>query len=287
MLRKTLLALLPVGVILGLSLLQRALAPSGPPPEALAAASPAERAVAPLTVDWPLAMLVAPPAARTPAPAAPAPTQEAPAESQPTPLPGEPPALPPLAPPGKGAPGLPPGFAPGFPPLALPGKDTPPAAKDAPALPPGWPPAFPPATPPAKDTPPAPAAKDTPALPPGWPPAFPPLAPPTGQADFSTPEATVRTFIQACTAKNADLMSQCLSAQAEGELKAMRDKQLTPEQLEQIKGAAEGATILDTTDVTLAGARVTVKLPARGNRPEGNDTFNMVKEGDAWRIRDF
>jgi hypothetical protein len=123
------------------------------------------------------------------------------------------------------------------------------------------------------------------------PPAAPSPEPPaetpekTGGADFSRPESAVATFIDACTAKDAELIAQCFSTHADGEFAALARGEAGEEDLEELKRMFEGASIVDTTMAQdESSAVVRVKLQWEGRNHED---LVLADEGGAWKIRSF
>jgi hypothetical protein len=103
--------------------------------------------------------------------------------------------------------------------------------------------------------------------------------------EFATPEAAVQTFFKACAAKDVDLLSRCFASTSEGEFKSLRDKTVTDDMLEELKGMFAGAAITKTVyrdDPNRATVHVSLTLEGRSK-----ESLYMVKEGAAWKIRGF
>lgn len=103
------------------------------------------------------------------------------------------------------------------------------------------------------------------------------------KADFSTPEATVKTMIAAVTANDADVLSATFSPQAEGEFEDVRMKTLSRDDWAEFKRMFDGAQVLETfiNPDTPDEAVVRVQLK------EGEERIHLAKEGSNWRIRGF
>jgi hypothetical protein len=98
----------------------------------------------------------------------------------------------------------------------------------------------------------------------------------------TAPEAAVRTFLRAAEAKDIHLLSQCFAAACAEAFKSVREKTATPQELDVLKDMATGATLAGTRDATPASATVDLKT-----RDGATEDFQLVKEGDAWKVKDF
>ena len=103
------------------------------------------------------------------------------------------------------------------------------------------------------------------------------------QADFTSPEAVVKTMIAAIDARDADLLSKCFSSEAKGEFTALREKRVSESDWVEMKrmfdGALVGETFLRPDDPNRAV--VSVQLKSRAER------ISVVKEGRGWGIVGF
>jgi uncharacterized protein YyaL (SSP411 family) len=102
-------------------------------------------------------------------------------------------------------------------------------------------------------------------------------------ADFSNPRAAVATFLKACNAEDADLLSRCFSKECEKEFASLRDKTASVKEIRELKEFFEGASILEVKEEGTS-ARVRVKLEWRGR---GEETLHLTKEADRWLIFGF
>jgi hypothetical protein len=102
------------------------------------------------------------------------------------------------------------------------------------------------------------------------------------KADFSTPFLAMATFLDACAAKDLNLLSQCFAEQAEEEFQAIRDKKIGPEELDDFVGLFKGGNIASVKEKGSA-ASVDVKLTG----PRDQETFSLVKENGQWKIVEF
>lgn len=100
---------------------------------------------------------------------------------------------------------------------------------------------------------------------------------------FSTPDAAVTTFFEAAETKDVEVLSVCFSKNSDGEFRSLVEKTTSDEMLDELRDMFQGATIT-STDASDQEAVVEVALP---NFDRGEETLNLVKEGDAWRIRGF
>ena len=103
--------------------------------------------------------------------------------------------------------------------------------------------------------------------------------------DWSTPDHATKTFFRACEEMDLDVLAECFSTNSEREFKPLRDKTANDAMLEDLRDMFTGAEILDV-DIFEDGksCAVKVKLNWSGRKSE---TLNLVREGDAWRIRGF
>ena len=100
-------------------------------------------------------------------------------------------------------------------------------------------------------------------------------------ADFSTPESTVETFINAAMEKDVEILSQCFSERSPGEWDDLRYKRSTDKDLSQGKKFVSGGTIIKTEMDGTDAAIVFVKFKSR------DEKIHMVKENGRWYIGDF
>jgi hypothetical protein len=103
-------------------------------------------------------------------------------------------------------------------------------------------------------------------------------------ADFSTPLLAVKTFLDACAAKNLNLLSQCFAEEAEEEFQAIREKTISREDLDEFVGIFKGATITVAKE-EFKGNSASVGVKFAGDR--GQETLVLVKENGQWKILEF
>ncbi len=101
-------------------------------------------------------------------------------------------------------------------------------------------------------------------------------------ADFSTSLLAVKTFLDACAAKNLNLLSQCFAEQAEDEFQAIREKTVSREELDEFVSIFKGATIIATKE---KGNSASVGVKFIGDR--GQESLSLVKENGQWKIVEF
>ena len=102
------------------------------------------------------------------------------------------------------------------------------------------------------------------------------------KANFSTPLLAVRTFLDACAAKNLNLLSQCFAEEGEEEFQAIREKTISREELDEFVSIFKGATITATKE---KGNSASVGVKFAGDR--GQETLVLVKENGQWKIVEF
>jgi TPR repeat protein len=105
----------------------------------------------------------------------------------------------------------------------------------------------------------------------------------TAKPDFSTPQAALRTFFRACDARDAKLLSQCISIHAQGEFEPLLNQTAPPKLIDALQAMFKGATITGTDTAGEAGYILLVKLPARGDE----EAIELHKDKDGWKILDF
>ena len=103
--------------------------------------------------------------------------------------------------------------------------------------------------------------------------------------DFSTPEATVNTFITAGAAKDVDALSMCFSMTVEKEFAGFAAKEATEEDLRLLAEMMSTASVVQTSmKAGGTSAAVEIKMNWEGRTEE---TINVVKEGEDWKIQGF
>lgn len=100
------------------------------------------------------------------------------------------------------------------------------------------------------------------------------------KGDFSTPKATVETFITAGSNKDADLLSQCFHAESPGEFGKLREKTTSAKELDELATFVQGAMVGDVQEKG-DSAVVSVAFKKR------NEKISMKKSGNDWKILDF
>ena len=103
------------------------------------------------------------------------------------------------------------------------------------------------------------------------------------EPDFSTPEATVNTFLQAIASTDIDLLSECFSVNAEEEFTPIREKKVSESDWTELQELFDGAEITDTA-IAEDDESATVHLKGVKRRAEA---LYLVREGDGWKIRGF
>jgi tetratricopeptide (TPR) repeat protein len=122
--------------------------------------------------------------------------------------------------------------------------------------------------------------------------------------DFSTPEATINTFIRSATTGNAEVLSRCFHERAAGEFDDFRNNTLNQKQLTGIASMLKNAKIAgvdihtssggvvsktDTSRKKSGRVVVTVDMP---NHPRGQEYISLVPTDkglwtEHWQIVDF
>lgn len=100
------------------------------------------------------------------------------------------------------------------------------------------------------------------------------------KGDFSTPRATVETFIMAGTNRDADLLSRCFDASSPGEFRKYRDKTASQKEMDEMAEFVQHAQVTDSKE-SGDNAIVSVKFKKR------NEEITMKKSADGWKIVDF
>jgi len=103
------------------------------------------------------------------------------------------------------------------------------------------------------------------------------------EPDFSTPEAAVETFIQACEDNDLDLMSECFSENASQEFESVRDKTIKSRDLARLTRRFKGGRLGAKEKIGSTAVSVDVT-------PKGRDTIEVIilhKEDGKWKIRTF
>jgi hypothetical protein len=106
---------------------------------------------------------------------------------------------------------------------------------------------------------------------------------PADEADFSSPEAAVETFIRACEDNDLDLISECFSEKAAEQFDSVRDKSISSRELGKLTRRFKGGKIGATDEISDTSASVDV-------RPKGGGDIEVVilyKEDDEWKIGNF
>ncbi|MDP2896672.1 MAG: hypothetical protein Q8Q12_08950 [bacterium] len=99
------------------------------------------------------------------------------------------------------------------------------------------------------------------------------------KADFSTPEATVRTFIRACEANDLDLISQCFSERAAEEFDSVRDKTISSKELAKLTRRFKGGILGETRKIGDTAVSVDVRV-------SGSLEVTILQKRDGlWKIR--
>lgn len=99
------------------------------------------------------------------------------------------------------------------------------------------------------------------------------------KADFSTPEATVRTFIRACEANDLDLISQCFSERAAEEFDSVRDKTISSKELAKLTRRFKGGILGETRKIGDTAVSVDVRVSG------SLEVTILQKRGGLWKIR--
>jgi len=107
-------------------------------------------------------------------------------------------------------------------------------------------------------------------------PAAEPAAPAKPAADYSTPEATIKTLIAACTAKDKAGLSACFSKTSEGEFKSIVEQTATDEEWTEFFDFFKGATITGSD-----GPKVAVTPTKHAAE------ITLAKEGSDWKVMGF
>jgi hypothetical protein len=106
---------------------------------------------------------------------------------------------------------------------------------------------------------------------------------PADEADFSSPESTVETFIRACEDNDLDLISECFSEKAAEEFDSVRDKSISSRELAKLTRRFKGGKLGETD--TIGDTTVSVDV-----RPKGGEDIEVIilyKEDDEWKIGNF
>lgn len=97
-----------------------------------------------------------------------------------------------------------------------------------------------------------------------------------GKANFSSPEATVATLIQACAAGDKTTLGACFAEDCEKEFKPLADPSGEDEMFRSFFDFFQGAEITGSE-----GSVVNVKLSAR------DEQIHLKKEDGKWKIVGF
>ena len=100
------------------------------------------------------------------------------------------------------------------------------------------------------------------------------------EEDFSSPRATVKTFIAAAGAKDKALLQRCFAAQAPGEFASFRDGHASDEDIAELGDFTNGATV---GEESIEGRKAWVSV----NFTTRDETIELVKVEDSWLILDF
>jgi hypothetical protein len=95
----------------------------------------------------------------------------------------------------------------------------------------------------------------------------------------------VQTFISACAAKDASLLSRCFSADPEGEFLPILEGTASEKDLDELQKMFDGAQVAEATigdEAETATVRVDLTLE---DRP--HEDLKLVKEGEEWKIQGF
>lgn len=103
---------------------------------------------------------------------------------------------------------------------------------------------------------------------------------PIAAGDFSSPKASIQTFISAATTKNVDLLSKCFGDDAAEEFKALKNKTATQKDLDELAEMFNGAKV-EGEETSGTKSTVSVKLQSR------SEEIELSKTGDGWKILDF
>lgn len=114
------------------------------------------------------------------------------------------------------------------------------------------------------------------------------------KSDFSTPRATAETFLAAAQARDVELLSQCMASEVKMVKRfnvQLRDKTLSPQELDLLAQVVDGAQIIDQkldeeagrSDVRIKFGNVSTDNKI-SNRPI--DKLQMKKTADGWKIYD-
>ena len=95
-------------------------------------------------------------------------------------------------------------------------------------------------------------------------------------ADYSSPEATVKTLIDACAKKDKAAVAACFSKSSEGEFRPIIEQTASDEMWTEFFDLFKGAKVTGSD-----GDKVSVKLTKR------DETIGLKKEGDIWKVMGF
>jgi NAD(P)-dependent dehydrogenase (short-subunit alcohol dehydrogenase family) len=101
-------------------------------------------------------------------------------------------------------------------------------------------------------------------------------AAPAPAADYSSPEATVRTLIKACAEKDKAAVAACFSKAGEGEFRPIIEQTASDEMWTEFFELFNGAAVTGSD-----GDKVDVKLSKR------DEQINVAKEGGDWKVMGF
>ena len=95
-------------------------------------------------------------------------------------------------------------------------------------------------------------------------------------ADYSSPEATVKTLIKACADQDKAAVAACFSKSSEGEFRPIIEQTASDEMWTEFFDLFKGAELTGSD-----GDKVDVKLTKR------DETIGLKKEGDEWKVMGF
>ena len=100
--------------------------------------------------------------------------------------------------------------------------------------------------------------------------------------DLSSPESCINTLVKASSEKDKNGLSLCYSKQSPGEFQSIVNKNLTDNDLDEIKEMFENITIKSTT---IEGNNATISI--KFSKIDRDEEIKMVKENENWVILDF
>jgi len=110
--------------------------------------------------------------------------------------------------------------------------------------------------------------------------------PVTSVGPFGTPEATVRSFLAACAAKDAGMVGKCFAASCDREFAPFRDVHAPPEAFAEFAATFASAKVRGV-ELAEDGRTAVVEIDFRRGDAEATERLEMVLDDAEWKIVAF